>query len=91
MAMTLTGRHMSAQEMFALKFVQEIVPHAKIVDRAIEWAEMITANSPDGVRASKAQARHGRDVGWIQANLDTNVLPEVGLERRMCEGGRIAI
>lgn len=76
MAMILTGRHMSAKEMFDLRLVQELVPHDKIVSRALEWAEQITANSPDGVRASKAQARHGREVGWIQANLDTNILPE---------------
>lgn len=77
MSIILTGRHISAQEMKEFRFVQEVVPHAKIVDRALEWAEMITANSPDGVRASKAQARHGREVGWVQANLDTNILPEV--------------
>ncbi|KAI9008497.1 enoyl-CoA hydratase/carnithine racemase [Hyaloraphidium curvatum] len=76
MAMILTGRHMSAQEMKEVRFVQEIVPHEKLLDRALEWAELITANSPDGVRASKAQARNGRNVGWVQANLDTNILPE---------------
>ncbi|KAJ3343777.1 hypothetical protein HDU93_006694 [Gonapodya sp. JEL0774] len=76
MALILTGRHFTAQEAKDMRLVQEVVPHANLVDRALQIAEEITANSPDGVRASKAQARRGREVGWIQANLDSMTLPE---------------
>ncbi|KXS21879.1 short chain enoyl-CoA hydratase [Gonapodya prolifera JEL478] len=76
MALILTGRQFTAQEAKEYRLVQEVVPHSKLVERALQIAEEITANSPDGVRASKAQARRGREVGWVQANLDAMKLPE---------------
>ncbi|KXS14320.1 short chain enoyl-CoA hydratase [Gonapodya prolifera JEL478] len=76
MYLIMTAKHISSQEAKWYGLVQEVVPDDKLLETALSLAETIVGNSPDGVRASKAQARHGREVGWIRANLETNGLPE---------------
>ncbi|KAJ3335046.1 hypothetical protein HDU93_006604 [Gonapodya sp. JEL0774] len=76
MYLIMTAKHISAQEAKWYGLVQEVVPHDKLLSSAISFAETIVGNSPDGVRASKAQARNGREVGWVRANIEAEKLPE---------------
>lgn len=49
----LTGRKFSAEEAFALGFVELVVPHEQLLDETLVLARQIAANSPAGVSAAK--------------------------------------
>jgi crotonobetainyl-CoA hydratase len=53
LGMILTGRHVPAEEGKTLGFVNEVVPHAELMNAARRWAQQILALSPMSVRASK--------------------------------------
>jgi len=59
MGMMLTGRHVSAEEGFALGFVNEVVPQADLMKTAQRWADQILECSPLSVRATKQVALEG--------------------------------
>ncbi|MFN3275619.1 MAG: enoyl-CoA hydratase-related protein [Paracoccus sp. (in: a-proteobacteria)] len=50
--MILTGRKVGAEEGLRLGFVNQVVPAAELVDRAMDMARQIAAVSPSSVRAS---------------------------------------
>jgi len=79
MYMALTGKHMSAQDMLRFGFVQEVVPHAKALDRALDLAhEIATMCSPDSLRATKRLAQTALENGGFWKTMDqSNSLPEV--------------
>jgi crotonobetainyl-CoA hydratase len=56
MELLLTGRSFGADEALAWGLVNEIVPSGVCLPRAIEIAQLIAANGPLGVRASKRLA-----------------------------------
>lgn len=62
MEMILTGRHVPAQEGFALGFVNEVVPEGQALVAAERWAAEIAARSPMSIRASKEAVRLGLDM-----------------------------
>ncbi len=70
MGMLLTGRRVSAQEGFALGFVNEVVPHAELMDAARRWAAQILECAPLSVRATKEAALAGLDADSLQAAID---------------------
>ena len=53
LGMILTGRHVPAEEGYALGFVNEVVPHDNLMKRALEWAGQILECAPLSIRASK--------------------------------------
>ena len=53
LGMILTGRHVDPEEGERLGFVNEVVPHEQLMDRAMEWAGMIAECAPLSIRASK--------------------------------------
>jgi enoyl-CoA hydratase/carnithine racemase len=55
----LTGDEWSAQDAYRMGLVQEVTPVGRQLDRAIELAVKIAANSPAGVRATLASANRG--------------------------------
>jgi enoyl-CoA hydratase/carnithine racemase len=62
--MLLLGRTVSAVEAYErFGFVNMVVPKAQLLQTAIEWAFMITQNSPDAVQSTKRAlietAKHG--------------------------------
>jgi enoyl-CoA hydratase len=72
--MMLTGRLVDADEAHLRALVARIVPEGTVVDEAIKIAEVITANSPFGVRMTK-------EVMW--SNLDAPSLEAaIALEDR---------
>ena len=66
MSMMLTGRHVPAAEGFDLGFVNEVVPHDQLMDRARGWAQMILECSPMSIRATKEAAMQGFEHGGIR-------------------------
>jgi enoyl-CoA hydratase/carnithine racemase len=67
MGMILTGRRVSAAEGASLGFVNEVVPAADLMAAALKWAQMITANAPSSVRASKQASYQGLNEPSLEA------------------------
>ncbi|MEQ9641679.1 MAG: enoyl-CoA hydratase-related protein [Alphaproteobacteria bacterium] len=61
MGMILTGRRVPAAEGLELGFVNEVVPHADLMDAARRWAGLIMECSPMSIRASKQAVYAGFD------------------------------
>jgi enoyl-CoA hydratase/carnithine racemase len=57
----LTGDEFGAQDAYRMGLIQEVVPAGNQVERAVELAETIAAQSPLGVRATLASARLARE------------------------------
>ncbi|KAF8313214.1 ClpP/crotonase [Clavulina sp. PMI_390] len=47
-------------------FVNEVVPHAEIVPKAIEWAKRVASLSPDSIRASKRAMNEANAIGGLE-------------------------
>jgi len=65
MGMILTGRSVGAEEGKALGFVNEVTPHAELMNVARRWAADILACSPMSIRASKQIVRRGLESASI--------------------------
>lgn len=52
MKMLLTGDPITADEAKRLNLVQDVVPHDQLIEKALDLAERIAANSPDSVGRS---------------------------------------
>ena len=70
LGMILTGRHVSADEGYQLGFVNEVVPHEQLMERALDWARQILACSPLSIRASKDVVYRSLDVDSLQASME---------------------
>ena len=53
LGMILTGRHVAAEEGLALGFVNEVVPHDRLIESARSCADSICQGAPLSIRASK--------------------------------------
>jgi enoyl-CoA hydratase/carnithine racemase len=71
----LTGDEFDAAEAFRIGLVQEIVPHGKQLERAIEIAARVAAQAPLGVQATIASARKAQLEGFAAAAEE--LLPQV--------------
>ena len=65
MGMLLTGRRVPASEGRELGFVNEVVPHAELMDAARRWAAEIIECAPLSVRASKQVAMQSQDYASL--------------------------
>lgn len=65
--LALTGRFVSAQEMFTWGLVNKVVPQRQVLPEAIKYARMIADNSPDAIICTRAGLREG----WHSASVDT--------------------
>jgi enoyl-CoA hydratase/carnithine racemase len=61
MGMILTARRVPAAEGYELGFVNEVVPHAGLMDAANRWAGLICECGPMSIRASKQAVLMGLD------------------------------
>lgn len=75
----LTGRNVSAQEMYQWGIVNKVVPKEQIVEEAVKYAAMIAKNSPDAIICTRAGLRQG----WESASVERAV--EWTLEKEFAE------
>jgi enoyl-CoA hydratase/carnithine racemase len=60
--MILTGRTVDAAEALKLGLVEEVVPAAELIDRAVAFAELMAANAPVALRMAKAAVTRGAEL-----------------------------
>lgn len=72
LGMILTGRHVSAEEGKELGFVNDVVPHDQVMEKALEWAGMILECAPLSVRASKDVVYRSLDTESLRASIEQN-------------------
>jgi enoyl-CoA hydratase/carnithine racemase len=70
LGMILTGRHVSPEEGKELGFVNDVVPHDQLMEKTLEWANMITQCSPLSIRASKDVVYRSLDNPSLQASME---------------------
>jgi enoyl-CoA hydratase/carnithine racemase len=75
----LTGRNVTAQEMYNWGLVNKVVPQAQVVAEAVKYATMIAENSPDAIICTRAGLREG----WESASVERAV--EITLEREFAQ------
>ena len=75
----LTGRNVTAQEMYNWGLVNKVVPQAQVVAEAVKYATMIAENSPDAIICTRAGLREG----WESASVERAV--EITLEREFSQ------
>lgn len=63
----LTSDEFDAQEAYRIGFVQEVVPVGKQLERALEIADVIAAQAPLAVQATKASSRRFVEEGFAAA------------------------
>ncbi|MCD0501757.1 enoyl-CoA hydratase-related protein [Bordetella petrii] len=63
MELLLTGKPMTAQRAHALGYVNDVVPHAQLLDCALALAGDIAANAPLTVRAARDLVYLGTEMG----------------------------
>ncbi|MEV0546373.1 crotonase/enoyl-CoA hydratase family protein [Nocardia salmonicida] len=73
----LTGHHLDAREAYRIGLVQEVVPAAELLDRALQLANEIAAAAPMGVRYSLAVSRRATEAG-VRAAFD--ITPQLRAE-----------
>jgi enoyl-CoA hydratase len=66
----LTGRMVESDEADRIGLVSRVVPDGKVVDAALETAELIRANSPFGVWMTKEVMYSNLEAGSLQAAID---------------------
>jgi len=67
--MMLTGRTVMADEGKALGFVNEVVPHAELMSKAMEKAQAIAQVSPSSVKATKRVLNGMDEIENLKASL----------------------
>ncbi len=71
LGMILTGCHVSAAEGKELGFVNEVVEPGRAVAVALEWANMIAANSPQSIRTSLDVVKRSLDIAGLEDSINT--------------------
>ena len=66
----LTGRLIDAAEADRIGLVTRVVPDGRVLDSALETAELIVGNSPFGVRMTKEVMWSQLEIGSLQAGID---------------------
>ncbi len=71
MRIALTGRHerMGAQRAYELGLVSEVVEHDRLLERALEIAELVNRNAPLAVRGTRLAIRRGLDLPLHEAEV----------------------
>lgn len=95
MQLILTGEMIDAREALRVGLVEEVVPHDKLMDRAMEIAKLICAKAPLAIKAAKECINRGLEVSltvgcdlekanWAQVcgSGDKNEGTEAFLEKR---------
>jgi enoyl-CoA hydratase/carnithine racemase len=65
MKMLLTGDSIDAKTAERWGLINDVVPHAKLMDTALDYARRIAANAPLAVQAAKELAIRSRDIDLV--------------------------
>jgi len=85
--MALTGESIDAQRALAYGLVNRVVPLERLVDEALQLAELICANAPLAVRVSKELMKRSFDLSEEQAwELSSQLTAPVFTSRDAIEG-----
>lgn len=82
----LTGRLFDAEEAARIGLVLEAVPDDQLLDRALEEAELVLANSPMGVRMTKEVMWSALEIPGQQAAIDLENRTQVMLTQTADHG-----
>jgi enoyl-CoA hydratase/carnithine racemase len=69
MDLVLTGKTLDAEEAVQWGLVKEVVPQAKLLQRALDYASEIASLSPDSVIISRLGAREAWETGVSRATM----------------------
>ena len=69
LGMILTGRHVTAAEGKELGFVNDVVPHDQLMEKALDWAGQIMQCAPLSIRASKEVVYKSLDSASLQESM----------------------
>lgn len=72
----LTGRLFEAEEALKLGLINEVVPPEKLMQRVQEQAELLIANSPQSMRATK-QLIAAQNKTWLDAAMEAAIQSSV--------------
>jgi crotonobetainyl-CoA hydratase len=72
LGMILTGRHVSPEEGKELGFVNDVVPHDQLMEKALEWAGMILECAPLSIRASKNVVYASLDAASLRESMEAS-------------------
>lgn len=75
----MTGRKVTAQEMYQWGVVNKVVPKDQVIAEAVQYAKAIAQNSPDAIICTRAGLRQG----WETASVERAV--EWTLEKEFAE------
>jgi enoyl-CoA hydratase/carnithine racemase len=78
----LTGRKVSAKELYRFGFVNHLVEKARVLPKAIEIAETIASKSAVAVRAIKRSANEIDSIGWDKGRAAAHKRSEALVETR---------
>ncbi|MBM3139695.1 MAG: enoyl-CoA hydratase/isomerase family protein [Chloroflexi bacterium] len=68
----LTGDHFDAQEALRIGVINEVVPHERLMDRAMALARRLALVPPDSVRLNKAITTYGLEAMGLRQALNVN-------------------
>jgi len=90
MHLLLTCDTMNADRAHQLGFLQQVTPAGTLMDRAVEIAEMISANAPLAVQGSKAMVQFWRHFGATEARRLQQYVSDKVLASRDAREGPLA-
>lgn len=63
----LTGRTLSAEEVYRMGLASKVVPKEKLMEEALEWAKMIASRAPIAVQKAKQAIQTTLDKTFLEA------------------------
>jgi enoyl-CoA hydratase/carnithine racemase len=85
----LMGEHITAQRAYEMGFVNKVVPKAKLMTEAQQWADILIENAPLSVQALKEVLYRGFTLPSQEAHsIATHILHRVEVSEDIKEGPR---
>jgi enoyl-CoA hydratase/carnithine racemase len=72
--LAMTGREIDAERAREIGLVDEVVPHERLLDAALELAGALAANAPLGVRMAKQFINRHQDIPGVPESIEATAL-----------------